>query len=344
MVRRMAARILVVDDSPTIRKVVASILSQQAYEAVLAEDGYEALDLLREQKVDLVLLNSHLGFPQDMQLMEEVPGVDVDLSAHTHHRLEEAIRQGTALVTQSGSQGSFLTRLDLTIENGKITDFTHQLIEVSETIEPDPEVADLVRQALKPFREELEKVVGETHTPLDRGLNLESTMDNFLLTALKEHTGAQMAFSNGWRYGAPIVPGPICLNDLYNMVPMNPPVSTVELTGAELKTMLEENLESTFSRDPRKQMGGYVKRALGIRVFFKIENPPLKRIQKLFVGEEVVRPDQVYRAAFITEQGVPARFGQNRQQHPEKIVDVMQSFLKKNGPVYMKVRGAFTVI
>jgi 2',3'-cyclic-nucleotide 2'-phosphodiesterase (5'-nucleotidase family) len=300
---------------------------------------------LREQeKVDLVVLDSHLGFPQDMQLMAEVPGVDVDLSAHTHHRLEQVVRQGTALVTQSGSHGSFLTRLDLTIESGRITDFTHQLIEITQAIEPDPQVADLVRQALQPFRAELQTVVGETRVPLDRGLNLEATMDNFLLAALLEHSEAQMVFSNGWRYGAPVVPGPICLNDLYNMVPMNPPVSTVELSGAELKTMLEENLESTFSRSPEKQMGGYVKRALGIRVFLKIENPPMQRIHKLFVGDEPVQPEKIYRAAYITEQGVPQRFGQNHQQHPEKIVAVMQAYLRKNGPVETKLRGTYTVL
>lgn len=108
--------------------------------------------------------------------------------------------------------------------------------------------------------------------------------------------------------------------------------------------MLEENLESTFSRDPEKQMGGYTKRALGIRVFFKIENPPLQRIHKLFIGDKEVQPDKVYQAAFITEQGVPAKFGQNRQQHPEKIVGAMQTYLAKHGPVEMKIRGTFTAI
>lgn len=128
------------------------------------------------------------------------------------------------------------------------------------------------------------------------------------------------------------------------MAPMNPPVSTVELTGAEIKRMLEENLESTFSHDPEKQMGGYTKRALGIRVFFKIENPPMHRIHKLFVGEEEAQPDKVYRAAFITEQGVPVKYGQNRQQHAEKTIDVLRSYLEKSGPLEVPILGTFTPI
>jgi DNA-binding response OmpR family regulator len=53
----MSARILVVDDSPTIRKVVASILTAREYHAILAEDGQQALELLDVEKVDLVLLD-----------------------------------------------------------------------------------------------------------------------------------------------------------------------------------------------------------------------------------------------------------------------------------------------
>ena len=97
-----------------------------------------------------------------------------------------------------------------------------------------PTVDELIRQALAPYKNDLSEVVGETATALNRGTTLEATMDNFLLQALLESTGAQLAFSNGWRYGAPIVPGKITLNDLYNIIPMNPPVSTVELTGEEI--------------------------------------------------------------------------------------------------------------
>ena len=56
--RRMGARILVVDDSPTIRKVVTSILEARAFETVTAEDGQDALEKLDAgAEVDLVLLD-----------------------------------------------------------------------------------------------------------------------------------------------------------------------------------------------------------------------------------------------------------------------------------------------
>jgi DNA-binding response OmpR family regulator len=53
------ARILVVDDSPTLRKVVTSILERNGYEALAAADGIIALDALHKAEVpfDLVLLD-----------------------------------------------------------------------------------------------------------------------------------------------------------------------------------------------------------------------------------------------------------------------------------------------
>lgn len=55
----MTSRILVVDDSPTIRRVVSAILERHGYEAALASDGEDALDALQsgEVKADLVLLD-----------------------------------------------------------------------------------------------------------------------------------------------------------------------------------------------------------------------------------------------------------------------------------------------
>jgi 2',3'-cyclic-nucleotide 2'-phosphodiesterase (5'-nucleotidase family) len=297
--------------------------------------------LRREERVDLVVLLSHLGFPQDMQVLSEVPGIDVCLSSHTHNRLYKPALQGNTLVIQSGSSGSFLGRLDLEIEHGRLVDYRHRLIEVSWDIEPDQAVEALVREALQPYQAELSEVVGTTATPLNRNTSLESTMDNLLLQALLESTGAQLAFSNGWRFGAPIVRGAITLNDLYNIVPMDPPVSTVELSGEELWQMLEENLEQTYSRQPLNQMGGYVKRALGLKALIRVENPKGQRLQKLFVNAQEVEPQTYYTAAFVTEQGVPSKYGRNRQQTGESAVMAMRNYLSAHDPVSIELRGTF---
>src|SRR5262245_40221207 len=52
------ARVLIVDDSPTILKVVSAILSRHGYEAAVARDGAIGIDMIkRGPRYDLVLLD-----------------------------------------------------------------------------------------------------------------------------------------------------------------------------------------------------------------------------------------------------------------------------------------------
>ena len=112
------------------------------------------------------------------------------------------------------------------------------------------------------------------------------------------------------------------VNDLWNIVPPNPPVSTVELTGQEMWDMIEDNLEHTLAVDPYQQMGGYVKRCLGLTLYVKLENPAGSRIQQIFTGSEELKRDATYTAAFVTTQGVPKKYGRNRRSHrrPQSIL------------------------
>ncbi len=331
--------------SNIVDKTMPPSYSEGLYFTLGREELPPIIDVLRTQeKVNLIVLISHLGFPQDMRLLSEVQGIDVCLSGHTHNRLYKPVLQGKTLVIQSGCHGSFLGRLDLEVEDGQVVDYRHQLIEVQADIDPDPAVDDLIRQALAPYQAELSTVVGETATALNRATMLEATMDNFLLQALLESTGAQLAFSNGWRFGVPIVPGTVTLNDLYNIIPMNPPISTVELTGDEIVAMLEENLERTFARDPYEQMGGYVKRGLGLNVYLKIENPPGQRIQQVFVGNEAVQPGHYYPTVFVTEQGVARKYGRQRENRPERAIDAMRAYLAKHRPLRAELKGIFVAV
>jgi 2',3'-cyclic-nucleotide 2'-phosphodiesterase (5'-nucleotidase family) len=275
------------------------------------------------------MLNSHLGFPQELQLAQEVDGIDIILSAHTHNRVYEPSIVNDTIIIQSGCHGSFLGKLELNVVDGNIKSYEHELVVLDDKYESNKEMKNNINQVMKPLEDKLGKVLGYTETNLDRYQVLESTMDNFLLQSLIDYTGAEVAFSNGWRYGAPIPKGPITENDLWNIIPVNPPVSTTKITGQELWDMMEENLDRTFAKNPYDQMGGYVKRCLGLNLYFKIENPRGERIQEFFINGRPLEKDRFYNAVFVTSQGVPEKYGKERTNLDINAIDALKLYLKK---------------
>jgi S-sulfosulfanyl-L-cysteine sulfohydrolase len=331
--------------STIVDKAMPPSFSEGLYFTLGKEELPGHIQKLRtDDKVDLIIVLSHLGFPQDVKLAQDIKGIDVILSSHTHNRLYAAKQVRDTIIIQSGSHGSFLGRLDLEVEDQRILNYRHALLVVDEAISPDKDVQSLIDNALAPHHEELEQVVGRTSVALNRNTMFESTMDNLLLQSLLEHTGAQVAFSNGWRYGAPVVPGPVTLNDLWNIIPVNPPLSTLNLTGEEIRTMLEENLEHTFSRDPYHQMGGYVKRMLGLNAYVKVENGPGDRIQELFVQGQPVKNEKMYTAVFVTAQGVPKKYGAGRQELNIHAIDSLRNYLARKATVNPGLQGTITAI
>lgn len=73
--------------------------------------------LRRDHRVDLIVVVSHLGFPQDCKLAAVVPGIDVILSGHTHNRLTRPAVINDTVIMQSGAHGSFVGRLDVQVSS-----------------------------------------------------------------------------------------------------------------------------------------------------------------------------------------------------------------------------------
>ncbi|MFT0861874.1 bifunctional metallophosphatase/5'-nucleotidase [Ancylobacter sp. G4_0304] len=284
--------------------------------------------LRQKERVDLIVVLSHLGLPQDIKLAGLVDGLDVILSGHTHDRLEKPIVVNGATIIQSGCHGAFVGRLDLGVERGTVRVERHELVAMDETIDPDPMMSDLVEAVVSPMRDHLATAVGSVDAALHRNTILDCSMDDVLLAALCNASGREIAFSNGWRYGAPVVPGPVRLSDLWNMIPVNPPISTVILKGEEIRMMMEENLERTFSPDPFGQMSGYVKRFCGLTILAKIENPSGTRIAEIFVGDQKLDLDASYDVAFVTAQGVPGRFGRDRGQMSVTAIEALEAYFR----------------
>lgn len=299
--------------------------------------------LRRDHRVDLIVVLSHLGFPQDCKLAAVVPGIDVILSGHTHNRLTRPALINDTVIMQSGAHGSFIGRLDVQVSGDGMAAWRHSLLPVDEAYEPDPDMHALIEASLDPFAAATTQVLGETGTLLHRYAMFESTMDNLLLEATADAAGTAVALSNGWRYGAPIPPGPLTRSDLWSIVPANPPVSVVQLTGQELRDLFEQNLEATFACDPWDQRGGYMKRCRGIEMVLKIENPAGYRIQELTAdGAPLAAGDRVS-VGFLGEQAVPPSRGRERRATDITAVGALERYLRRHRSVEPTLRGHIRV-
>lgn len=287
--------------------------------------------LRHEMNAELIVVVSHVGFPQEVKLAKEVEGIDVILSAHTHNRLEQPVRIGKTLLIQSGFGGSFLGRLNLEVRDGQVCKHRHQLIALEESIAPDAEVERVVNEQLAPYRARLGEVVGQTATALNHMTVLEATMDNLLTDAYLDLTGAEVAFSHGWRYGSPILPGEVTLGDLWQIIPTNPEVVTFELSGAQILQRVEANLESVYAPDAFQQKGGFVMRVSGLNAVVYLNNPKGTRVEHLDIAGTALDLKRRYRVAAAGEQSTQG--AKDVRPTGVQAIDALRKYLGRHSPV-----------
>ena len=311
-------------------------------------DPVEALprhvhELREKDKVDLVVLISHMGLPQDMKLATAVEGIDIVLSSHTHDRLARPIVVGKTVIIQSGFSGSFLGRLRIEVANGNIRAFEHELIEVTESTVPDPAVQAIVDEQVGPYCDRLNEVVGSIESPLHRMSVLESPMDNLITDSYLSMTGTDVSFSHGWRYGAPLVAGDVTQGDLWQIIPTNPEVFTAEMTGEEIRETIEESLESVYASNPLRQKGGYPIRVSGLSVIVRINNPKGARVQQLDIAGKPYRADKLYTVAGAGDQDLSLVNG--KKGTGVAAIEAIGRHFKAGSPVYTEVtNGKFIAI
>ena len=86
----MGARILVVDDEPSILRVVAANLRARGYEALTAASGKDALTVIETQQPDCIVLD--LGLPDvgGLEVLRPPPRLDDDAGRDPHRRRRRA--------------------------------------------------------------------------------------------------------------------------------------------------------------------------------------------------------------------------------------------------------------
>ncbi|RAL22276.1 bifunctional metallophosphatase/5'-nucleotidase [Lujinxingia litoralis] len=313
-----------------------------AYSRGLSYQGPEELPALidevrQDQGADVVLLLSHIGLAKAVQLTGELEGIDVHLSSDTHERTYEPIVEKSTWVVEPGAFGSFLGRLDLKVHRGQIVDKRWELIELTAEAYPeDAEVRALIDQATAPTRAELSQVIGHTSGVLARHNVIETTLDNLLSDALREATGTEIALSNGFRFGNPVLPGPIVEGDLWKFYPVVTELKTGQVSGAQIRAFWERELENVFAHNPADRFGGWIPRPSNMSVRFEARAPRGERVKEIRVGGELLDDERLYTLTACEREGDEPHMlcripnAQNTRIHTLDAHDAVRQYLQKH--------------
>lgn len=314
-----------------------------------AANAAKYIRLLREvEGCALVFLVTHMGLAQQVCLADHpaVEGVDFILGADTHERLREPIAGKYARVIECGAFGSFLGKLDLFVEGGKLKDYRYQLLDVDpDKFKPDPAVERLIAETYRPFRAELEQVLGYTATPLVRYFVLETPMDNLITDAIRWKFKPDIALSNGFRFCHPLAvlndqkPAPVTKDFLWSMLPVDSCVKRGTISGQQLHDWLEKELENTFAKKPEKRLGGWFVRFSGMEVNFTIGKEAGGRLNEVKIGGAPLDLTKEYSVIACEREGDPAdtlcriEHVHNPENLHINLHQVIEEYLKAHSPV-----------
>jgi 2',3'-cyclic-nucleotide 2'-phosphodiesterase (5'-nucleotidase family) len=284
-------------------------------------------ELRDREKPDLVVAVTHTGLTISRQLARDIPELDVILSGHTHERTERPILEGHVIIVEPGCFGSFLGRLDLVLKpgGGGVASHTWSMIPVLASEYPeDAAVKALVDENLRPYRDRMGEVACQTQTPLFRYDVLETNADDLITDAVRAAGRADIGFSNGFRFGVPVLAGAVTEADLWSMLPMDTRMKVGWVTGRELKEYLEGELELVYSAEPMKLSGGWGPRASGMTMTYRARGKPGERLISVMVNGEEVRDDRRYTIAGCEREGEPMDvLCRHRGTHDTRVLPVM---------------------
>ena len=301
----------------------------------------EMVDEVRDMGAEVVVVLSHNGFDVDKKMASRVSGIDVILSGHTHDALPEPVLVNETIIVASGSNGKFVSRVDLDVRDGRMMGFKHKLIPIfSDVITPDAQVAALIDEQRAPYINELTEVIGQSESLLYRRGNFNGSWDDLICQALIEEREADISMSPGVRWGPSILPGQdITREDIWNVTSMTYGAAyRTEMTGEFIHVILEDVADNLFNVDPYYQQGGDMVRIGGMGYRIDINQPQGSRISELTLLKTGERIDPAKNYVVAGWASV------NEGTEGPQIWDVVEDYIRKQGTVSVAPNNSVKVV
>lgn len=281
---------------------LSTIVKASAIEALRSlppvETAKRYLPELRRRS-DLVIVLSHLGEAGDRALAEAVPEIPLIVGGHSHSTFPDGLRIGDTLIVQAGAHGTQLGSLELTLDRLRkelvLDDSAARLIPVTAAGDTSEAVAQIVARWAEEAEEVGSVVVGEAAASLPHSSQAgETALGNLIVDAMRaadlgDGSSADVAVHNDGGIRAPLDAGPITYAELYAVLPFDNTLVGLDLTGAQVRELLENGMSSRGS-------GIQVS---GLAFTYSMNKPRGRRVMDVTVGGQPLDYERVYRVITI---------------------------------------------
>ena len=226
-------------------------LENERDQVQFADEAATVADCLGELRdvADVVVLITHCGVETDRNLARRFPSIPLILGGHSHTALAQGLREGETWIVQSSGKGTALSRVELAVTRDppRLRVLRAGLVDVPAVAADDPTADAALRDDLERrfghLRAQWDTPIGSVEgDPDDRSGPGSTPAGNLLAGLVREAGGAQIGLTNkgGIRTTLPL--GPLTRRHVYELLPFENTVVTFELTGAQLREVLQESL------------------------------------------------------------------------------------------------------
>jgi 2',3'-cyclic-nucleotide 2'-phosphodiesterase (5'-nucleotidase family) len=271
---------------------------------------------------DVTILLSHLGYPDDIEMANTFPWLDLIIGGHTHTQLKGDEYHNGILITQNKNKFGMVTYITLTIENGKVIGSKAEYIDVKKS----PKKSGLIEAMIAHFNDNpnFRRVLATADTPFETREELGCMMcDAFI-----DEFNADIAVENPGGVRIDSHPaGDITVRDVLEMDPFDNNTVVLNLTGNELVKMMLTYSRNTLQSFPF--VGG-----MKCELTLEPDNKKIKSVKLLNLDGKPLNMKKKYRV--VTNSYVPATSEiPEGSAHPvnNQTTDLIMHYLEKKESV-----------
>lgn len=300
-----------------------------------------AADDLRKRS-DLVVMLSHSGLDEDLDLAKHVSGIDVIVGGHSHTKVEhpKVVANGSwkTLVLQAFQWGEYLGELDLTVDQGHITRYAGNLLPVTAELPEDPKVAEVVAKYEDQIADRMNAVVGAAPNGLsgDGKYSRDSELGDWTADVMRSAATADIGVMNAGGLRASLQPGPVKVGDIFSIYPFDNALVTIDVDGQLLTQIVTTEAAKAHEAGALQYSN----------LTFRMEKGQATDIR---VGGEPIDPARTYRVATIdyiaqgNDKHVLFTKGQHYQATGQLLRDVVFADIKSHPTIMPPATGRIMI-